>query len=136
MTPERRYRESINKLLPPTVYTQTMGGTQTNGTPDSYYEGRSILWVEWKYTRTLSPRVFPDSKNWVLQRFWLDRCHKNGHQCAVICGTPVGAYVFVAGGWRDRKITDCLQTMNNKQAVADWIAITVGRTQGLSHKLF
>ena len=121
MTPERRYREAVNKLLPSHVYTQSMGGSQTNGTPDSYYEARQCMWVEWKYTRSLSPRAFPDSKNWPLQRFWLNRCWGNDHQCAVICGTPVGAYAWMYGTWKDRKIIDSIYRFKDKREVADWI---------------
>lgn len=122
MTPERRYREAVNKLLIPEVYTQTMGGTMTNGTPDSYYEAASILWVEWKWTSAQNPRLLPNSKNWPLQMRWLRRAYDNGHKVAVICGSPNRAYVFTQLRWEQRRIEDAGFVCDSKLAVAGWIA--------------
>ena len=121
MTPERRYRESVNKLLLPEIYTQAMGGTLTNGTPDSYYEWHNILWVEWKWTPAQNPRLLPDSKSWALQKRWLRRAYDNGHQVAVICGSPNRAYVFTQLRWEMRRIEDATFAFGTKSQLARWI---------------
>lgn len=121
MKPERRYRESVHKHLPVGVYAQGMGGTQTRGTPDAYYEGVSsrVLWVEWKWTTSLNPRLIPEPEP--LQQRWLRRAHSNGVQVAVICGCPKRGYVFPGLSWESRLITDAALA-GSKQEVAIWIA--------------
>lgn len=119
MKPERRYRDRVNKKLPAVVYTQCMGGTATNGTPDSYYEGNAdILWVEWKWTSALNPRKLPNPSP--LQDRWLTRAQHNGLRVAVICGSETYAYVLTSNWWWDNSLEFALKLKNVKE-VADWI---------------
>lgn len=83
-----------------------MGGTATNGTPDTYYEtrptsrsgpGAGVLWIEWKYTTSRRPRAFPEPSP--LQLDWLERAHHNGVLVAVVCGCPYGSYYALHLGW-------------------------------------
>ena len=127
MNPERRFRNAVEKLLPEAVYYQAMGGTATNGTPDSYYEGAQhsprgniahILWVEWKWTTARKPRVFP--KPDPLQQFWLKRAHRNGVRVAVICGSPTVGYIFPGVSWEDEPTH-----IMTKKEIAQWLEDSV-----------
>lgn len=123
MKPERRYRESIHRLLPDTIYAQGMGGTMTGGTPDAYYEGgNGILWVEWKWTSALSPRLIPELTP--LQQRWLTRAHSNGVRVAVICGSPILGYVFPGLTWKVRRTKDAVIS-GTKKEVAEWLSTSL-----------
>ena len=120
MKPERRCEKRVNDSLLPSVYSQSMAGTATSGTPDMYYEGScASLWVEYKWTRSKTPRVIPDPEP--LQKFWLHRAYKNRQQVAVICGSPRLYYVFPGLSWESRLTRDALPGVYSKKEVAEWI---------------
>ena len=90
--PEAVFRRSVHKYLAEGVYYQSIDGTATAGTPDSYYEKlRFSAWVEWKYTRSKVPREFRRLTD--LQKDWMSRAWENQQLVGVIIGCPNGGYV-------------------------------------------
>lgn len=126
--PEANYIKRVHKQLNNSVYTQGMGLTATNGTPDNYYEGHNgILWVEYKYVqtppRTLNLTTSTHPKLSKLQLRWLRRAHKNNVNAAVIMGTDNGGYIFTVPDLKDEQYLNEIG-MTPRQ-VAEWIEAMV-----------
>ena len=126
--PEANYIKRVHNQLNNSVYTQGMGLTATNGTPDNYYEGHNgILWVEYKYVqtppRTLNLSTSTHPKLSKLQLRWLHRAAKNNVKTAVIMGTDSGGYIFTV---EDLKKDIVLKDVGmSPRQVAEWIEVMV-----------
>jgi len=121
--PEATFVKYINTRLDKRIYTEGMCNPMRGGTPDRYYEARKILWVEYKFCKTI-PKTFKlYERVSALQHLWLDRCYMNGHQCAVIAGFGF-EHVLIAENlrWKDTFDRDELHeiTITRKEAIT-WI---------------
>ena len=96
MKPETRYTAAVHRALKPIqgdLYFEKTNNPYRGGIPDFYYEERNAFWVEYKWLPSL-PRVQFTPSLSELQKRWLLRNFGNGHQPAVIVGTPKGGLIL------------------------------------------
>lgn len=123
--PEGQFVTSVNRYLPLAVHHEGMANPYRSGTPDEYYEGsRGVLWVEYKFLRTVPPNITPDLSP--LQERWLLRAYNNGVNVAVIVGSPSGGVIYTDRSWEQTITRDeYLSRMVSRTELAAWIVKNV-----------
>lgn len=93
--PENNFIANIHKRLKVQVYAEKMYNPLRGGTPDVYYEGKRMLWVEYKFIPLPSrdsTLVLPQLSD--LQNLWLKRCYANTFRARVIVGFKEGKHYY------------------------------------------
>ena len=127
--PENTFIASVNRHLPPEVYSEKTANPYRGGTPDEYYEGnQDILWIEYKYLRALPPELNlsnPKAPTCCspLQLRWLKRAYENGRNVAVILGTPMGGFIYRYLDWMETYSREILleHRLLSRKEIAQWI---------------
>lgn len=91
---ESAFRTSVHRTLPVEVHRQPMPASMlgTGGTPDTYYDFKRDLWVEYKVFRREDhlPKIIPaESMPTELQELWLTRRFNAGGNACVIVGVKI-----------------------------------------------
>jgi hypothetical protein len=122
---EAGFWRSIERLLPGEIYCESMSNQFKGGTPDRYYENDQILWVEYKFFKTVPGEINLVGKTVLSpkQVNWLSRCHHNGHQVAVIVGMPDRKGVILKKMEWDMIYSkeEFIEMAITKKEIANWI---------------
>lgn len=114
MKPENRFIAGVHKELAHRVYREKMYNPMRGGTPDCYYEGPyGDLWVEYKWLKSFPKIIVPDLSP--LQRVWLERNYKNGHEPWVVVGSPTGCIVLHTPAEWDGVARDEAQVLSKQE---------------------
>lgn len=85
--PETNFIKKIHSRLDSCVYREKMANPYRGGTPDVYYEGHhGVLWVEYKYWRSIKRQFTPEEIVSPKQWFWIQRAHANNVNIVTIIG--------------------------------------------------
>ena len=127
MKPETRFRNKIERRLPPGVYCEKMSNPYRGGTADSWYSGNAAdLWVEYKFLPSMPQRGDIDAKRIGLTRLqgdWLRGRYKEGRNVCVIVGVPLGGVIMRDLEWEQAMSAGAFQSrVVTIPSLAEWIA--------------
>jgi hypothetical protein len=123
---EHSYIRSIHDRLrkkAPTIYIWKINDAFQGGVADAYYSGRSDIWIEYKFVKSLPKRVDTriDPGLSLLQQKWLRDRNAEGRRVCVIIGSPEGSLILPGIDW-DREIS-----------MADFISHAVEKTEVVAY---
>lgn len=114
--PENNFIANIHKRLNIQVYAEKMYNPLRGGTPDVYYEGKKMLWVEYKFIQLPardSTLILPQLSD--LQILWLKRCHTNTKRARVIVGFKMDKKYYGVVYSSPDEWTESITTRNYKR---------------------
>ena len=127
--PENRFRASVNRHLPTTIYHCKMHNPYNAGIPDDWYSGNaSDLWVEYKFLTRTPQRAVVWAANpkgallSMLQTNWINARYDEGRKVAVVIGCPDGGAILRDQEWnRQIDADDFRKMLVSRLAIAQWI---------------
>ncbi len=127
--PENRFRASLHRLLPDSVYQMKNNNAYTGGIPDDWYSSTGgDLWVEYKFLSKIPVRTNirpfdPKQKMLsVLQRDWLNGRYEEGRNVAMIIGCKEGGVILRDQEWMEEITPQAFRdTLLPRVAIAQWI---------------
>ncbi len=123
--PENKFRASVHKYLPKTLYHVKMNNGYVSGIPDDWYSGnRADLWVEYKFITRVPSRVDvkPLELLSALQADWLNERYVEGRPVAMVIGCSDGGVILRDQEWNwDYSPVMFRDRLVPRQAIAQWI---------------
>ena len=120
---EHSFIKSIHNSLHPDVYKWKIHDTYTGGVPDAMYAGsHSVLFVEYKYIKTLPKRNSTNLRHSLsqLQLNWLNRVNRAA-QTALIIGAENTGIILVSDFSANISKMNYIEHAISRKGIAKWI---------------
>lgn len=124
---EHTYIRSIHERLrkaAPAIYIWKINDPYQGGVADAYYSGRTDLWIEYKFLKSLPKRDSTVLSLGLspLQVGWLRARHGEGRKVCVVVGSPDGSLILPGVAWAELiTCADFKNSMVDKNAVVAYI---------------